>query len=111
MSLKLPAAYSAAQRALAIAVKVEQAADIANVAGGLEVLAIKAKDALLSGDAAELKVRATRKVGVLIKAERTAGTLKRGARKKQLGFQKPNSENLAKRGVDKEHGQARVAGI
>ena len=76
MTDQLPAAYSAAQKALARAVKIEQAAHVAGVAEKMEALAIRAKDALLSGDAAELKVRATRKVGVLIKNEKAAGTLR-----------------------------------
>jgi len=103
--LSLPAAYSAAQRALAVAVKIEQAAHIAGVAEKMEALAIRAKDALLSGDAAELKVRATRKVGILIKDERDAGKLPKGARAKgtRRGLLKTHvrERSLADRGVDK----------
>lgn len=103
MTIKLPAAYSAAQRALATAVKIEQAAHVAGVAEKMEALAIRAKDAFLSGDAAELKVRATRKVGVLIKAEKVAGKLP-----KPTGGHRPKGQRVSKnplsldaRGVDK----------
>jgi len=93
--------YTVAQRALAKAVKIEQAAHVAGVAEKMEALAIRAKDVLLSGDAAELKVRATRKVGVLIRTEKEAGKLPKGGRpsKKNRDFKIPVS--LAKRGVDK----------
>jgi len=103
MTDQLPAAYSAAQKALARAVKIEQAAHVAGVAEKMEALAIRAKDALLSGDAAELKVRATRKVGVLIKNEKAAGTLA-----KPTGGHRPRGQRVLKnplsldsRGVDK----------
>ena len=102
MTVKLPAAYTAAQRALAVAVKIEQAAHVAGVAEKMEALAIKAKDAFLSGDAAELKVRATRKVGVLIKTEKAEGKQAKPTgrpRKGNQGIKTPIS--LEARGVDK----------
>jgi N6-adenosine-specific RNA methylase IME4 len=105
MKTQLPAEYSAAQRALAAAVKVEQAAHVRHLAEGMEVYAIKAKDGALAGDAAEIKIRATRKVGVLIRAEKAEGKLAKGAREKGTkrgttrGIQTPAS--LVERGVDK----------
>ena len=101
--MKLPAAYTAAQHALAKAVKIEQASRVASVAGAMEVLAIKAKDQKLASDAAELKIRAARKIGVLIKIEKASGKQDKGGRprKKNRGFKTPVSESLEKRGVDK----------
>jgi N6-adenosine-specific RNA methylase IME4 len=99
---KLPAAYTAAQRALIHAVKVEEVAHVKRVAEGMEVLAIKARDPILAGDAARLKVGATRKLGVLMKAEKAAGKLKEPGRPgKKRVFEKPISATLADRGVDK----------
>ena len=106
--MKLPAAYTAAQHALAKAVKIEQVSHVASVAGAMEVLAIKAKDPKLAGDAAELKVRSTRKIGVLIKIEKAEGKLAKGSRgegrpKKLGGILKSRlkEKTLASRGVDK----------
>ena len=103
----LPAAYVSVQKALAAAVKIEQAAHVKNVAEGMEILAIKAKDNVLAGSAAEIKVRATRRLGRLIKEEGEAGKLAKGSRGTgrpfKAGFQKTrlNELTLAARGVDK----------
>lgn len=109
MSIKnLPAAYTKAQKALAHAVKVEQLSHITKVAEGMEVLAIKAKDGTLAGDAAEIKIRATRKIGLLIKAEREMGKLAKGGAEKGVGRRGKNAGSretriptLDERGVDK----------
>ena len=71
MKTQVPAEYSAARKALAIAVKVEQAKHVHDVAAGMEVYAYKAKDGELAGDAAEIKIRATRKIGEINDAEKT----------------------------------------
>jgi N6-adenosine-specific RNA methylase IME4 len=101
---KLPAQYSAARKALAVAVKVEQAKHVHDVASGMAVYAYKAKDGALAGDAAEIKIRATRKIGDLIKVEKAAGKLAKptgGHRPKgQRGFRNPVA-TLDQRGVDK----------
>jgi len=101
----LPAQYIAAQNALANAVKIEQAAHVKNVAEGMEILAIKAKDSILAGSAAEIKVRAARRVGALIRSEGEAGKLARGSRGTLAGrvIKKPARDvpTLASRGVDK----------
>ena len=96
----LPAAYTNAQRALARAVKIEQAVHVSRIAEGMEVLAIKAKDGTLAGDAAEIKIRATRKIGVLIRVERDADKLAKGGRPKKTGLSF-NPQTLSERGVDK----------
>lgn len=102
MTTKLPAQYSAIQRALANAVKVEEASHVKKVAEGMEVLAIKARDPVLAESATKLKVLATRKIGVLIKVEKESGRLMKAApRKGSVGFQKTLTETLADRGVDK----------
>jgi N6-adenosine-specific RNA methylase IME4 len=98
---KLPATYVAAQKALAAAVKIEEAAHIKNVAEGMETLAIKAKDPVLAESAARLKIGATRRLGVLIRVEKEAGKLAKAGRKQKLGFQKTQFLTLVQRGVDK----------
>jgi N6-adenosine-specific RNA methylase IME4 len=106
--IQLPAQYSAAQKALATAVKVEQAKHVHDVASGLEVYAYKAKDGVMAGDAAEIKIRATRKIGEINDAEKQAGKQAKGTRGKgqprKLGGvarTPPNEDSLEKRGVDK----------
>jgi N6-adenosine-specific RNA methylase IME4 len=105
--INLPAEYSAAHRALAAAIKIEQAAHVKNVAEGMEILAIKAKDGVLAGSAAEIKVLAARRIGALIKAEGDAGKLAKGGAEKGVGrrgmrvSEKPALLTLADRGVDK----------
>lgn len=105
MATRLPAEYSAAQKALAAAVKVEQAKHVRDVAEGMAVYAYKAKDGVLAGDAAEIKIRATRKIGVINDAEKRAGKQAKGARGTLAGrvIKKPAREtpSLAERGIDK----------
>lgn len=101
----LPAQYSAARKALAVAVKVEQAKHVHDVASGLEVYAYKAKDGVMAGDAAEIKVQATRKIGEINDIEKQQGKQAKGTRgtfsgrvRKQPAREVPS---LADRGVDK----------
>jgi N6-adenosine-specific RNA methylase IME4 len=109
MKIQLPAQYSAAQKALATAVKVEQAKHVRDVAAGLEVYAYKAKDGVMAGDAAEIKIRATRKIGEINDAEKQQGKQAKGARTKgakRKGLRgvlttPRNEDSLEKRGVDK----------
>lgn len=107
---RLPAEYSAAQKALAAAVKVEQAKHVHDVAAGLAVYAYKAKDGALAGDAAEIKVRATRKIGEINDTEKHAGKQAKatgGLRPKgHRVSRKPDAPpSLADRGVDKNLAQ------
>jgi N6-adenosine-specific RNA methylase IME4 len=110
---KLPAQYSAAKRALAVAVKVEQAKHVHDVASTMAVYAYKAKDPDMAGDAAEIVARATRVIGEINDAEKRAGKQAKGTRgriigpgrgKKTVGpsaTRRFDEESLFKRGVDK----------
>jgi hypothetical protein len=67
---QLPARYIEARNALAECLRVDEAKNIRDKAPALEVYAYQAKDAQLAGDAAEIKNRATRKIGELINGVR-----------------------------------------
>jgi N6-adenosine-specific RNA methylase IME4 len=104
--MKLPAKYSAAKQALAAARKIDEVKDIRDKSIAMQVYAFQAKDAQLAADAAELKDRATRRIGELMEEQRSAGKMAKGARDPgtQRGTtrvaEKPAS--LEKQGVDKD---------
>jgi len=100
---KLPAQYSAAKRALAVAVKVEQAKHVHDVASTMAVYAYKAKDPDMAGDAAEIVARATRVIGEINDAEKKAGKQAKptGRPSRNRVPKRPDLPSLADRGVDK----------
>lgn len=114
MTFQLPVEYSTATRAVAALVRIEQAKHAVDAADVMELYAYKAKDGDLAGDAAEIKVRATRKIGEINDAERQADKQAKGTRGKGRpalggvvetppieGEVLPTLPSLADRGVDK----------
>jgi N6-adenosine-specific RNA methylase IME4 len=77
--VQLPANYVAARSALALAVRVDEAKDIRDQAVALKVYAYQAKNPELAAYAAEITLRATRRVGELLKELKAAGKLAKGA--------------------------------
>ena len=102
--------YEEARKALAEAVRAEQAKDILNKADGLEVYARKALDRDLEIWAAEIKVRAERRLGELLLETRKH----RGGRPRKTGSsEEPVFERLEELGVSKKLSAAaqRLAGV
>ena len=61
--MKLPAKYTAAQRALALAVRVDEIKHVRDLATGLQAYAMQARDLELIGPAVTLRVEAETKAG------------------------------------------------
>lgn len=107
--MKLPAKYEAARKALALAVRVDEVKSIRDKALAMEVYAFQAKDGELAAAAVELKRRATRRLGELMKADREAGKLAKGTRGQLAGGVKkapPAETTLADQGIDKSLAKA-----
>jgi N6-adenosine-specific RNA methylase IME4 len=79
--------YDAACRALAAAKTVNEAGRIRNVAEAMRAFARQAKNRQLELDAAEIRIRAERRVGELIKAQKAGIGLGRPGVKPQLASQ------------------------
>lgn len=113
MAMKMPAYYSAAKKALAAVVRVDEVKDIRDKAQAMRVYAFQAKDGQLAGDATEIKMRATRRLGELMEDQRKAGDLVpsgrragpgRGKKGKKVGVKKTPS--LTDQGIDKNLAKA-----
>jgi N6-adenosine-specific RNA methylase IME4 len=74
----LPERYTAAKRALAEAIRIDEVKDIRDKALAMEVYAYQAKDTELVAAATELRERAVRAIGLLIAKDREAGRLAKG---------------------------------
>lgn len=70
--------YDAARRALAEAVAVDEVQDLRNKADAMRVYAMQAKNKDMEVDAAEIRIRAERRLGELIAAQKQFDGLNRG---------------------------------
>jgi N6-adenosine-specific RNA methylase IME4 len=97
--LKLPERYSAARKALAACVKVDEVKSIRDKAMAMETYAYQAKDGTLIAEATEIKMRATRRIGELMDEQKTTG------RRAKIGRPAKGSKDpvlkLEDQGVDK----------
>lgn len=96
--------YDAACRALAAARSVDEAKDIRDQAMAMRVYASQAKNKDLEADALEIRLRAERRVGELMAAQKkTVGFAKGGQphQKKSTGLSKNPVATLAEAGIDK----------
>ncbi len=99
------AKYEAACAALAAAKTVDEAKEIGNRAEALRAYARQAKNRELEVDAAEIRMRAERRLGELIRAQKeTVGLAPPGRPKKNGSSSEPISRppTLAQAGIDKK---------
>ena len=98
--------YDAACRALAEAKSVDEVKDVRDRAEAMRAYARQAKNKQLEVDAAEIRIRAERRLGEMIAGQREAGLLSKGAATEGVGKRgsqkNPRSApTLAEAGIDK----------
>lgn len=94
--------YDAACRALAAAKSTDEVKRIRDSAAALRAYAKQAKNKQLEIDAAEIRIRAERRVGELMAAQRQSIGLSEGGRPKKTGSKSdPVSPTLTDAGIDK----------
>lgn len=98
--------YDAARRALAAAKSIDEVRKIRGSAAALRAYAKQAKNRTLEIDAAEIRIRAERRVGELIDAQRQTVGLNRGAKGPKISGAKhaplkDDRPTLADAGIDK----------
>jgi N6-adenosine-specific RNA methylase IME4 len=101
--MKNLARYSAARKALAAAVRIDEVKDLRDKALAMEVYAYQAKDRELVSLAAEMKRRAVRRIGELLEKQRIAGKLSKGGDRKgyRVASRPSIPSSLAEQGIDK----------
>jgi len=96
--------YDAACRAVAEAKSVDEAKDIRDQAEAMRAYARQAKNKQLEVDAAEIRIRAERRIGEMMAAQREAGLLTAGNPNLSNGFDRNPLDKpitLAEAGIDK----------
>jgi N6-adenosine-specific RNA methylase IME4 len=95
--------YEAACRALAKAKSVDEVKDIRDQAMAMRLYAKQAKNKDLEADAAEIRLRAERRVGQMMEEQKeTVGLAPAGRPSKKIGFsENPITPTLAEAGIDK----------
>jgi hypothetical protein len=102
MSLPTLFHYDAACQALAEAVRTDEAKGILDVAVAMQVYARQAKNREAEENATELRMRATRRIGELIEAQKGTVGLSQGGRPTKTGVSDtPVLPTLAMQGIDK----------
>jgi hypothetical protein len=96
--MKLPERYSAARKALAACVKIDEVKSIRDKAAAMQVYAMQAKDGAMIAQATEIKMRATRRIGELMDEQKATGKRAKVGRQ-QKGQDAPLK--LEDQGVDK----------
>src|SRR4051812_25236185 len=95
--------YEAARSALAEARSVDEVKDIRDKAQAMRAYARMAKDTQLEMDATELRLRAERRLGLMLDIEKQAGRLGPGQPKKNGNENQPFSRvTLDEIGIDKQ---------
>ncbi len=104
--------YDAACRALHEAVLIDDVKRIRDEAVAIKTYARLAKDKRLESDAAAIRMRAERRVGELIQAQKETAGLNGGGRPKKTGLNE-NPVSLAVAGIEKNpaHRAPKLAGM
>ena len=71
--------YEAAKHALSIAKSVDEVKNIHDVSAAMKAYAVQAQDRQLEIDASEIRIRAERRLGEMIKAQKADGGLNKGS--------------------------------
>lgn len=95
--------YDTACRALAAAKAVDEVKEIHNQSEAMRAYAKQAKNKQLEIDAAEIRIRAERRIGELMKAQKDAGHMKQGGDRKSKVRDEPLNRpiTLEQAGIDK----------
>jgi hypothetical protein len=72
--------YEAAKHALSVAKSVDEVKNIHDVSAAMKAYAVQAQDRQLEIDASEIRIRAERRLGEMIKAQKDAGGMAQGKR-------------------------------
>ncbi len=96
--------YDAACRAIAEAKAVDEVIEIRAQAEAMRAYARQARNRQMEADAAEIRIRAERRIGELMAAQREAGLLSKGAATKRGGQNPPREKpvTLEEAGIDKD---------
>lgn len=98
--------YEAACRAVADAASIDEAKDFRDKSEAMRAYAKQAKNKQLEVQAAEIRIRAERRIGELMNAQRDAGALSEGGRPSEKTGSKTNpvsaAPTLAEVGIDKK---------
>lgn len=93
--------YEALKSALAEAMSVDEVKDIHDKVEAMRAYAIMAKDVQLEIDAAEYRLRAERRLGEVIKSEKSTGVIREGRpRKNDVGGDIVSQKRLSDYGID-----------
>jgi hypothetical protein len=74
--------YEAAKHALSVAKSVDEVKNIHDVSAAMKAYAVQAQDRQLEIDASEIRIRAERRLGEMIKAQKDDAGLNKGGRPK-----------------------------
>ena len=97
------AKFEAAKFALAEALSVDEVKDIRDKAEAMRAYAVMAKDVQLELDAAELRIRAERKLGLLLRNAKETGQISKGGRPRKIGHgDRPVLITLEQAGITKD---------
>jgi hypothetical protein len=99
--IPFPPRLEVSSAALTAAVRVDEVKSIRNEAERMKLYAKQSKDKNMMVDAANLKDRATRRLGELMEAQRRTVGLAKAGRPQKIGLSKNPNITLAEIGVDK----------
>jgi len=95
--------YEAARHALAVCKQVDEVKDWADKAAAMQAYGRMAKDKALEVDAAEIRIRAERRLGELIAVQKAGPGMSKGGRPAETGReQRPVMPTLAGAGISKD---------
>tara|TARA_R110000851_G_scaffold131304_1_gene265167 strand:+ start:166 stop:873 length:708 start_codon:yes stop_codon:yes gene_type:complete len=94
--------YEAAKHALSIAKSVDEVKNIHDVSAAMKAYAVQAQDRQLEIDASEIRIRAERRLGEMIKAQKDAGGLAKPGTKPSSVEHHDRTPTLSDVGISKD---------